>query len=529
MKKIIFTTLNSKYIHVSSAPFYVASHYKKIYYNEKDIDIEVLYFTINEDLDLISKKILSYNPSLISFSVYIWNVEKTFFICKKIKEYNENIKIILGGPEVAFRSDKEKEEIIKSGIANEISTNEYDDNPNDACYLSFVKGRIAYFESQRGCPFNCAFCLSGRVSENKVFPLEETYKNIITLAKAKPKIIKFVDRTFNSREQHANNILNFILENSGKTFPKDIQFHFEIAGDILKDSTFEILKKMPKGLVQVEIGLQTFNKKSLESINRKTNIEVLVKNIKKLLEYKNIHVHIDLIAGLPYENIISFIESFNMAYSLKAHMIQFGFLKILYGSPLKELLDNENKQTISLYYDKNAPYEVRETKWIQKDFFDVFKYVEDSLDRLYNSHRFINTLNYVFDNIDYSPFMFFLNFGYKYNHSDYKEKNNLDDYTEFFYNFCLQYPNIKKSELRDNLVIDRLQSNRMGKLPQVLKIKDDKLSKIKKCIPIKKSVKQAIAILYSKNQYIYINYDEESFDSINKIYKVHYENLDDIK
>ena len=186
--------------------------------------------------------------------------------------------------------------------------------PYSEDFYNNLNGRIAYIETSRGCPYRCAFCLSGRCSKLRFFELEQVKKDIINLSLSGTKTIKFVDRTFNADSKRANEIIKFILENRGSHIPENICFHFEIAGDILTEETFELLENAPEGLFQLEIGMQSFNEDTLQKINRKTNTEKLIKNIKKLLEMGNMHIHIDLIVGLTGEDIKSFENSFNIGY-----------------------------------------------------------------------------------------------------------------------------------------------------------------------------------------------------------------------
>ena len=174
--------------------------------------------------------------------------------------------------------------------------------------------------------------------------------------------VKFIDRTFNANPQRANEILNFILENRGIKIPENVCFHFEIAGDILKEDTFNILEKAPKGLFQLEIGMQSFNEDTLKAINRKTDTKKLIENIKRLISFGNMHIHIDLIAGLTGEDLKSFENSFNIGYSLGANMLQMGFLKLLYGADMRKY-----PEKFPCKYTENPPYEVTETPWLSKE------------------------------------------------------------------------------------------------------------------------------------------------------------------
>ena len=346
--KIIISCLNSKYVHASLSPWCLLSGVRE--FSKNTYDIFIMESTINGDIDFFAQKIINEKPQVVAFSTYIWNVTKTLEICRIIKE-KHNCRIVLGGPEVAYRQKDvlEKYDFIDFVLAGEgewtfpefldningdlsliaglsyrkngeiitISEKEYKDTPPSPFTEDFFQnrnGRISYIETIRGCPYRCAFCLSGRCSPLRFFDLERVKKDIVKLANSGTQTIKFVDRTFNANSTRANEILLFIKENYGKEIPQNVCFHFEIAGDILKDSTLEILSTMPEGAVQLEIGMQSFNEETLKTINRKTNTKKLIENIKKLISFNNMHIHIDLIAGLTGENLESVKNSFNIGY-----------------------------------------------------------------------------------------------------------------------------------------------------------------------------------------------------------------------
>ena len=352
--KVIIACLNSKYIHASLAPWCLLSGVRALC--ACSIDAKVMEATINSDINAFAEQIINECPDIVSFSSYIWNIEKTFELCRILKE-KTGCTIILGGPEVSYRVKnvletypyidfvlsgegetsfpKFLDTYCNNGDYNKVSGLSYraNDNiisiPEEECtetppspyneeFFNNLKGRISYIETSRGCPYRCAFCLSGRCSPLRFFDIEQVKNDILKLAVSGTKTIKFVDRTFNAKADRANEILEFILSNYATKIPEGTCFHFEIAGDILKESTMEILAKSPKGVFQLEIGMQSFNEETLKAINRKTDTKKLVENIKKLISFGNMHIHIDLIAGLTGEDIKSFERSFDIGYSLKA-------------------------------------------------------------------------------------------------------------------------------------------------------------------------------------------------------------------
>ena len=521
--KVIISCLNSKFVHASLSPWCLAAGVRK--FCKKCHDIEILESTINGNIEQFAQKIIDENAEIVAFSCYIWNITKTLEISRIIKQ-NSNCKIVLGGPEVAYRPKDvlKKYPFIDFVLSGEgewtfpdfldntdgdlslvngltyryggeifsVPEKIYTDTPPSPFSDEFFKklnGRIAYIETARGCPYRCAFCLSGRCSPLRFFDLEQVKKDIISLANSGTQTIKFVDRTFNANAERADKILLFIKENYGKTIPENVCFHFEIAGDILKKSTLEILSNMPCGAVQLEVGMQSFNEDVLKKINRKTDTKKLIENIKKLISFGNMHVHIDLIAGLTGEDFESFKQSFNIGYSLKAHMLQMGFLKLLYGADMRE-----NNEKYPCEFNTEPPYEVISTPWLSADEIKSLKNCEDALDRLYNSGRFLFTLNYLTEEIGISPFDVFYDFGNAISGS----KMKLCDYAEKLYNFF----SIKcdKETLREKILCDLLCSSSSVQIPDVLKINDPLYKKAKKHFIENESKLTKIAILYSQNK-----------------------------
>ena len=303
-------------------------------------------------------------------------------------------------------------------------------------------------------------------------PLERVFEDLQIFLDANVKLVKFVDRTFNLNENRYIKIWEYIKNHyNGIT-----RFHFEIAGDILKESTLEILQSMPEGAVQLEIGMQSFNEKTLAYINRKTNTEKLIENIRKLLAPGNLHIHIDLIAGLPFEDLESFEHSFDIGYNLRSNMLQLGFLKLLHGAQMRE-----NFEKYPCEFSKEPPYEVISTQWTSEEDLSLLHKVEDALERLCNSGRFIGTVDYILEETGLSPFEFFKRFGiYAAEHS--KPLVSLDDYTEMAFEYLSKLDGIEASVLKDKMICDRLCSNSSGKLPEVLKVRNPEIKKIRLAI-----------------------------------------------
>lgn len=364
-------------------------------------------------------------------------------------------------------------------------------------FFDNLSGRICYIETSRGCPYRCAFCLSGRCSSLRFFDIETVKENIILLANSGTKTVKFVDRTFNANYKRANEILLFIKDNYGTKIPDGVCFHFEIAGDILHEDTLAILSQMPPRAVQLEIGMQSFNEETLKLINRKTNTQKLIKNIKTLLSFNNMHIHIDLIAGLTGEDLLSFKNSFNIGYNLHAHMLQMGFLKLLYGSDMREQSDKYPCE-----YSDKPPYEVISTPWLTASEILKLKSCEDALERLYNSGRFLLTLDYLINEIKIEPFDLFFEFGNAVNGN----KTGLSVYVSKLYEFFKDKCN--SEILREKIVCDMLQSGCEKHIPEALKIKDPLYKKAKADLSEKLGNDFSFAICYNENKIFAVKPDE---------------------
>jgi radical SAM superfamily enzyme YgiQ (UPF0313 family) len=364
-----------------------------------DFVVKVAEGTINEKEEDILNRLLTEKPDIVSFSCYIWNITRTLELAYKLR--NEGIIIVLGGPEVSYRQrdvlekynfvdyiiSGEGEDVFpellkavkddrvpdikgvsyrKNGemIISDGEAIDFESTASPYCeeYFQLLGNRIAYIESSRGCPFSCAFCLSGRCGKVRFLPLDRVKSEMVKLSDMGAKTVKFVDRTFNCNPGRATEILSFIRDEYGRSIKNDVCFHFEIAADILTKELFEVISQLPVGAVQFEVGIQSFNEDTLRKIKRKTNAALVENNVKKLISFGNCHIHIDLIAGLPLENYESFKEGFDRAYRIGADMLQLGFLKILYGSPMYE-----DKQRYPCAYSDKPPYEVVSTPWISEE------------------------------------------------------------------------------------------------------------------------------------------------------------------
>ena len=503
--------------------------------------------TINEPIEKVFERIVSEKPDIIGLSCYIWNIKSVRVLGKMLREALLDSVIILGGPEVSYNpktvlSEHHWCDFIVSGEGEfpfaslcdaiisgkstdipginfrrdgEIIINEpyiaEGEPPSPYCreYFEKLRGRIAYLETSRGCPYSCAFCLSGRCGGVRFFDIERAKSEMLMLAKSGTQTVKLVDRTFNANKSRAKELWRFVIDEYGKGIPENVCFHFEIAGDILDDESIGILNSAPKGSIQLEIGMQSFNEKTLAYINRKTNTARLIENIKKLLAPGNLHIHIDLIAGLPFEDLNSFENSFNIGYNLRSNMLQLGFLKLLHGAEMRE-----NSAKYPCKFSKEPPYEVISTEWTNETDLALLHKVEDALERLCNSGRFIGTVDYVLEKTGLSPFAFFKKFGI-YAAEKCGPFVSLDDYTEMAFDFLSSLEGIEPSVLRDKMIIDRLCSNSSGKIPEVLKVKNPEIKKIRLSIENeeenrrKPGIKRGFALLESEKAAVFCDYENK--------------------
>jgi len=535
----VICVLNSQYIHSALSPWCLLAGVEA--YCAEGITAEVVEGTVNEKLNDDLPRILAAKPEVVAFSCYIWNIGATKQLIRLVKNELPEAVIVLGGPEVSYNAADilREESLVDYVISGEgekpfayllnalyrgesindipglsfrsgeiivqgppsVSTDD-PPSPYSEKYFSSLKGRIAYLETGRGCPFTCAFCLSG-YGRVRYFDLERAKRELLLLANSGTQTVKLVDRTFNANRKRAAELLRFIIENYGENIPKGVCFHFEIGGDLLDEDALNILETAPPGLMQLEIGIQSFNCETLAAVNRKTDIERLKSNIRQITGKGNIHVHVDLIAGLPHEDIKSFAEGFNAAYDLGANMLQLGFLKLLYGSPMQI-----EPHKYPGRFESSAPYEVLETPWLSPEDLQSLHKTEDALDRLYNSGRFRRTLDYILKQTELTPFELFCTFG-EYLSNRETRGIALDEYISLFYEYFGEKSGIDRITLRDTMVCDYLSTNSSGRLPRALQVEDSTLKKVKKSL-VRGEGRRGIAVLYSEPCAVYADYTEKN-------------------
>lgn len=427
-KKVLLCALNSKFIHSCLAvhslkKFAVSQGYDK----EK---IKIKEFTINDNIDFILHGIFSVKPEVIAFSVYIWNVEYVSRLCRILRKISPEIKIILGGPEVSFvenhpffdnndfdfiiRGEGEKSfyKLISTGKISDEKVINLDEIPfpYDEENIQLFENRIVYYESSRGCPFSCAYCLSSAEKGVRFLSLDRVKSDLEFFSSHNVKQVKFVDRTFNADKKRAYEIWQFIIENFSD---KNMNFHFEIAADLLDENLISLLGTAPEGLIQLEIGIQSTKDETLILSCRKTDTQKVLSNTRKLIRQGNINIHTDLIAGLPGETLEDFKKSFNDVYVLKSHQLQLGFLKILHGTKMIEI-----SKDFDFVFSPYSPYEILKNKNLSHCNVLFLKKIEDTFEKIYNSQRFILSINEL-EKYFKSPFEMFENI------SEFFEEKNL--------------------------------------------------------------------------------------------------------
>jgi hypothetical protein len=417
--RVLLIAVNAKYIHSNPAVYSLRAYAQAALGDQPEVGIEIAEYTINQNTENILADIYRHRPDIAAFSCYIWNWNTIQELLPELPKLLPDTKLWLGGPEVSFHAEKILAQYtqltgIMVGEGEETFTQlvrfyhapkgQLQDIPGlvlpqgrtqpreltDMSKLPFLyedlgkfQNRIIYYESQRGCPFKCAYCLSAIDKSVRLRDIETVKKELQYFLDHKVSQVKFIDRTFNCNAAHALTIWRYLLENdNGVT-----NFHFEIAADLMTEDELEVLKQMRPGLIQLEIGVQSTNEQTLHAINRYMSLEHLRQVVDKIHSFHNIHQHLDLIAGLPYEDYDSFVTSFNDVYAMRPQQLQLGFLKVLKGSPIEE-----KAEEYGIVYNSRPPYEVLYSRWIPYDDVLRLKGIEEMVELYYNSCQFTHTL-----------------------------------------------------------------------------------------------------------------------------------------
>ena len=489
--KILLAACNAKYIH-SNPAVYDLKAYAAAY---KD-SVQIKEFTINQPKDEIMKEIYRSGADVVCFSCYIWNISLVRELIRDLKKILPDTAFWAGGPEVSFHAKDFLEDmpqvtgIMKGegeetflalagyylegkGRLEEISgivfrkENEIVDNgfrePVDLDRIPFIyenpenfENRIIYYESSRGCPFSCSYCLSSIDRKLRFRSLSLVKKELQFFLDHRVPQVKFVDRTFNCRHEHAMEIWKYILEHdNGVT-----NFHFEVSADLFREDELELIGRMRPGLIQLEIGVQSANPETLEAVHRKTDLEKLRRNVEKIRSFHSVHQHLDLIAGLPCEDYESFRRSFDFVYSMKPDQLQLGFLKVLKGSLMEEKAREYGITCKSL-----EPYEVLSTRWISYEEILKLKTVESMVEVYYNSGQFQYTLNWLTGFWE-DAFSFYEDLGRFYERKGYEELSHsrIRRY-EILLEFLHEKPEISVAEAAGRMVYDLYLRENLKKRP----------------------------------------------------------------
>ena len=504
--KVVLTTLNAKFIHSSLALKYLEASCKTICPN-----IVSKEYTINNELLAILSDIYKEQPAIIGLVCYIWNVDMTLRLADLLKKVLPKVVIILGGPEVTYDPTDvmtqhssidyivqgEGEEVLQALLialqshspVNGISGLTFRDNeviisgmpqiiadldtiPFPYCDddIPKLQDKIIYYESARGCPFSCSYCLSSATCGVRFFSLERVYKDLQFFISHNVRQVKFVDRTFNARKEHYLPILRFLAQSDCRT-----NFHFEIAADVLDDEVLEFLKEVPVGRFQFEIGIQSTYEATLDKISRHNNWSKIIDYVTKIISYENIHVHLDLIVGLPEENYERFGQSFNDVYELQPQMLQIGFLKMLKGAAIRVSADQY--KYVFLDY---APYEILFNDCL--DYADVrkLKILEDVFNQVYNTGRFKRTLQFLITLHGGNAFKFYDDL------TTYWEERQLHvvaHSSKSLYNYIVDFCRVHHTQevelVQEFLKFDALMSEKGAVRPEILSWNKEKWSKDK--------------------------------------------------
>ena len=477
--KVLLAAINAKYIHSNLGIYSLKTYGEKMLKEwglAEEAKVSLAEYTINHQMEQILQDIYKRKPDVIGFSCHIWNISYVKMILADIKKVLPDVKIWAGGPEVSYHGEaflKEEPAVdlvmmgegeitfahfLKALLEGEdlkqvpgLMVRNADGTFTDTGFrqvmdmsqipfpyafmdMKELEHRIIYYESSRGCPFSCAYCLSSIDKKLRFRSLDLVLPELEWFLQAKVPQVKFVDRTFNCKKSHAMAIWQYIRDHdNGVT-----NFHFEIAADLLDKDELDLLSTMRPGLVQLEIGVQSTNEKTLETIRRKTDIEEIRQITATINSWHNIHQHLDLIAGLPWEDLESFKKSFNDVYEMEPEQLQLGFLKVLKGSYMEELIPD-----CDLLYSAAPPYEVLCTKWLSYGDVLELKDIEEMTEVHYNSRQFTCTLKELEKEFDTPYEMFSFMAGY-YN------KNHL---------FGISHSRIARYEILWKIIRERLEKN----------------------------------------------------------------------
>ena len=543
--KFLLAAINAKYIHSNPAVYSLKTFAKE---QRPKADIEIGEYTINHQMDHVLEDIFRRKPDFVGFSCYIWNISQVLEITRDLHKILPKCEIWLGGPEVSYNAEEilMKEPQIRGIMRGEgeltftelvsaymsadytrinqiqgitcrgFSGTFYNNGPQRLLSMDEIpfyyadmtefENRIVYYESSRGCPFSCSYCLSSIDKSVRFRSLDLVKKELDFFLEHKVPQVKFIDRTFNCKREHTLGIWKHILEHdNGVT-----NFHFEVSADLFDEEELTLIAKMRPGLIQLEIGVQSTNLDTITEIHRRMNLERLKKRVERIHSYRNTHQHLDLIAGLPYENMSSFLMSFDDVYDMRPDQLQLGFLKVLKGSYMAA-----HVQEYELKYRSVPPYEVLSTKWLSYQDVIRLKEMEEMVEVHYNSGQFSYTLRLLEKEFSHPSSMFLAL-------ADYYEKNGLFGFShnrlaryEILYNFLKEkFAEEELPKFRDALMYDLYLRENLKSRPSFAGDQSD----------VKYEVREFFAAEAEKPEWL-LGY--EGYDSRQLIKMAHMEHMED--
>ena len=529
--RLTLTGLASQYIHMPLAPFCLK---RAVDGSLPDVTTTICDLNINDTQEDLLHRVMATEPDVLGISLYIWNRECAARLIRRVKALKPEMIVIVGGPEATFSVEETFREmpvdyllrgageeslpallrlIMGGGDASavpgacfrtadglHISLPAPAPAPRsdlyDETWHSALNGRMAYVETSRGCPFQCAFCLSGhhhkvaldtlgdckqslslvgqepdlRHSNKEApdartvqfMPVDEALALLIRIGNSGCDTVKLIDRTFNCSKVRTMVLVRGLINAKQQGEIGDVCYHFEVAADLFDDETLDLLATAPAGLFQMEAGLQSFHAATLDACDRHTDMAKLVDRIRRILRPNNIHLHIDLIAGLPEEDFVTFGQSFDNAFSLHPHQLQLGFLKFIHGSKLR-------MEKWGARFAPDPPYEVLSTPWITYTELRRLHDAAEAVERIHNSGRFALAENLALEYTGMRPFSLYLLLGEKM--AARQGRWSLDNLTRLVYDvfLCLGVP---EHALRDAMITDRLATDNTGYLPPFLQHED---------------------------------------------------------
>jgi len=551
MSKVVLLAINSKYVHSALSVWLLADGVNK--YAHMPHDVKIIEATIHQSDSEIAADIEAHEPDVVGISTYIWNATKLPGLLKLLKKQLQDSVFVLGGPEASYNADywlnngadivmhgegerqfavfldtfetkklnmvKDLAALVTHGPIKAINREGIKalsetwktglpepSDPFNQVYISNLKGRLAYLETSRGCPYQCAFCLSGG-SKLRFFPLEMAKEQLYKLSHSRAKTVKLIDRTFNCDPKRAYNLFEYVV-----SLDTNCCFHFEVAADLFDERSLNLLSTAPPGRIQFEAGLQSYHEPTLKAVSRKADLAKTDKNIQALLAHGNIHVHVDLIAGLPYETLSIFKDGFNRAYKLGAHDLQLGFLKLLHGSALRQ-----QAAGLGILYQDAPPYEIICSPWLSTQDIRILKQTENALRNTHNKSRFLSAIDYVLSATKLTPFELFQKLG------EIAENHGLplEIYAKMIHDCFLSMPGTDMDKLQSYMICDWLTMVRGKNMPIFLRRPDNRrkelIAKIEK--EIGRTIGREEVAFLPSGESVFVDVNDR--DIVTGLYKLH--------